>query len=332
MPIAMNKTVKSHSKEVPDLLHNPRFRAFLQEIDEHEKTMSSLPLSEQRTVDKKFILARTACHESLKRIEDIEIRGMDNHRLPLRIYIPESKEKLPMMIYFHGGGWVFGGIEESDAVCRRLANHLGCVVASVEYRLAPEFPFPKGLEDCYSATLWMKENGFRYSARTDKIIVAGESAGGNLAAAVSFLARERRDIEISLQLLLYPAISSKISDEVYDLCPDHYFLTKEAMRYFWNCYLGENHECPNPLASLDCQKEYRGLPPALIVCGEYDPLNYDIDKYMHLLENAEVKVIHKTFPKLVHGFLYIPLYTEEEKVQWTKDIRECMESLKTIIL
>ena len=113
-------------------------------------------------------------------------------------------------MYFHGGGWVFGGIEEADAVCRRFANHLGCIISSVGYRLAPEFPFPKPLEDCYFATKWMSENAYLFGGDNKNIIVSGESAGGNLAAAVAFMSRDKQGPKLSAQLLMYPAVSSLV--------------------------------------------------------------------------------------------------------------------------
>jgi acetyl esterase len=132
-----------------DLLSDPHFKAFIDKFNAYEKSISRFSLPEQRKLNTEFFIKENKVYEHVNRIENLEIQGIDNNTIPLRIYIPTESKKLPVMMYFHGGGWVFGGIEESDAVCRRLANHLDCMIVSVEYRLAPEFAFPKPLEDCY---------------------------------------------------------------------------------------------------------------------------------------------------------------------------------------
>lgn len=308
------------------LLDDPNFKSFIDEFNEHVEAFSHLPFSEQRKLDAQFLLKHNKCCESIHRIEDLEISGEDSNEIPLRIYIPNESKNLPVMLYFHGGGWVFGGIEESDAVCRRLANYCSCIVASVEYRLAPEFPFPKPLEDCYAATKWMAQNAHNFGGN-GKIIVSGESAGGNLAAAVALMARNRKGPKLAAQLLMYPVISSTIQDVVYDRCADQCFITKDAMKFFWDMYIQSSGEYKNPYASLDYNSDLKNLPPAIIITAEYDPLSYDSDKYSMQLEQASVRVIKKSFPKLIHGFLYIPLYEEKQKVEWTKEIGTSLHEL-----
>lgn len=312
--------IELNSTSSLDLLADPSFKSFIDKFTEHVKAISHFPLSEQRKLDAQFILKENKCSEYINRIENLEILGVENNRIPLRIYIPNESENLPVMMYFHGGGWVFGSIEEADAICRRLANHLGCIITSVGYRLAPEFPFPKPLEDCYTATKWMAENAHLFGGDNRNIIVSGESAGGNLAAAVALIARDKQGPKLSAQLLMYPVISSFIQDDIYDHCPDHYFMTKDVMRFFWNMYIQTPGEDKNPYASLDCGLNFNYLPPTLIITAEYDPLNYDVEKYSIQLQQANVHVIKKFFPGVIHGFLYIPLYEENQKIQWIKEI------------
>jgi acetyl esterase len=310
-----------------DLLKDPKFKKFIDQCTEHEKTLSPLPYPEQRKLDAEFLLQHTKCHESVHQIANLEIKGKENHKIPLRIYVPNTAKNLPVMVYFHGGGWVYGGIAESDAVCRRLANHLGYIIASVGYRLAPEHPFPQPLEDCYAATLWMAENAHLFSGNKNPMIVCGESAGGNLAAAVALMARDKQGPKLAAQLLLYPAITSTLHDDIYDKCPDHYFMTQEAMQFFLDMYMPNPQDKKNPYASLDYAKNLHGLPPAFVVTAEYDPLRFEAEQYAMLLQNAGVRVATKMFSKLVHAFLYIPLYEEEQKVQWTKEIGVALREL-----
>lgn len=260
----------------------------------------------------------------MKRIENIKILGLDDNEIPTRIYIPNRTKDQSMLVFFHGGGWMYGGVEPADALCRRLAHYLQCVVASVEYRLAPEHPFPMPLEDCYAATQWLAENASQFNVDANKIMVGGESAGGNLAGAVTLFARDNKGPKIASQLLINPIISSTINAEVYDNCPDHYFITKEIMRMFWGAYMMSLEVTKNPYASLDCNSDLSGLPPALIITAEYDPLRYDTEKYAEQLKQAGIPTTIKCIPGVIHGFLYLPLYEESQKVEWTKQIAEVL--------
>lgn len=330
--LSMENTMSVEDKKSSasvDLLADPDFKSFIDKFSEHYESISHLPFDEQRKHDVEFICKQNK-YEPVQHIENIEILGKENNKISLRIYIPDNSKRLPIMMYFHGGGWVFGGIEESDAVCRRLANHLQCMIVSVGYRLSPEFPFPKPLEDCYTATKWMVINGHTYGGNNQRIIVSGESAGGNLAAAVALMAADKKEFSLSAQVLMYPVISSTIQDDVYDRCPDHYFLTKDAMKFFWDMYV----QCPdnmrNPYASLDFRTDFDRLPPAIFITAEYDPLSFDINKYASKLQEAGILVINKSFPKLIHGFLYIPLYKEKDKVEWTKEIGNFLHELDVV--
>lgn len=311
-----------------DLLKDSKFKSFIENFTEHVKSISLFPLDEQRKLDAQFILRQTFCTETVFRIENLHIIADDDYSIPLRIYIPSESTNLPVMMYFHSGGWVYGSIEESDAVCRRFCNHLNCIVVSVGYRLSPEFPFPKPLEDCYTTTQWVAERAHEFGGDAKNIIVSGESAGGNLAAAVAIMARDRKGPCISSQLLLYPVIKSEINDYKYDNSVDHHFITKDVMRFFWSMYIPCSSERNHPLASLTSGKDFSALPPALFVTAEYDPLSLDAEEYAKKLSQANVKVIQKCFNGLIHGFLYIPLYDEDQKIKWTQEICQALNALK----
>ncbi len=304
----------------PDLLANPHFKSFMEGFSNLTRASQELSLQEGRKLSTQFFLTPDTVFEKVKRIEEVEILGRDHNKIPIRFFIPDESHTLPLLIYFHRGGWVFGNIEEADPICRKLANHLGCIVASVEYRLAPEHPFPKPLKDCYAATQWIHANADHFGGDKNRLIVCGESAGGNLAAAVALMARDRKGPPIESQLLLYPIISSTLQEEAYDSCPDRYFMTKEAMKFFWSMYVPSPELMSNPYASLECMTNLGGLPPAFIVTAEYDPLHHEAVSYADRLRQAGVEVMTKCFPGLIHGFLDLPIYEEAQKVAWVKEI------------
>ena len=304
-----------------DLLSDPTFKAFIEEFGKLFSKQLSLP--EMRKLCTEFFLPKEASIEPIQKIENLEIIGKDNNKIPIRLFIPDITKVLPVMVYFHRGGFVFGNIEEADPICRKLANHFNCIIASVDYRLAPEHPFPKPLEDCYAATQWLASNAFLFGGDKDKISVAGESAGGNLAAAVALMNRDSKGCKLSSQLLIYPMITSSINETLYDACPDHYFITKQGMQLFWDLYL-QSSDRSHPYASLDCVKDYSSLPPTCIITADYDPMHQEAQSYAKKLSQAGVIVITKCFPEVIHGFLDLPIYEDHQKTQWVKEIHGIM--------
>lgn len=307
-----------------DLIDDPNYKKYIDKLIERMHTQESLSLAEQRKLDDQIAVAENKCYELVQRIEDIAILGQEYHAIPVRLYYPSQSKELPILVFFHGGGWVYGSIARADAACRRFANHLNCIVASVEYRLAPENPFPKPLEDCYTALEWISNNAKNLGGNASKIIVCGESAGGNLAAATAMLARDRNGPHLLAQLLINPVITSTIKNEPYDHCSDRFFLTKDLMKYFWNMYLQTPEDYDNPYASPEKAKEHSNLPPAIVVTAEHDPLRLEAEDYAKKLQNSGVQVFIKNFPKVIHGFMTISLYEENEKVEWTKKINELL--------
>lgn len=229
----------------------------------------------------------------------------DGYEIELRVYTPAaSKAEIaqPAMLFAHGGGWCLGSLSLYDRPCQALANATGRKILSVDYRLAPEFPFPRPLEDVYQALCWASEQAALLGIDATRLAVGGDSAGGNLAAATTLLARDRGGPHIEHQLLLYPALSRDMSTESYCEFAEGYFLTRDAMAFCWENYLGNRrHPYAEPLrmASL------RGGPPVTILSCEYDPLRDEAEVYARRLEEAGVPVRCERLPGMVHACIHM---------------------------
>lgn len=222
--------------------------------------------------------------------------------IPARVYTPAGPGPKPVLLYFHGGGWVLGGLDTVDAPCRRLANAAGCVVVSVDYRLAPEHKFPIPAEDCYTATRHVAENAAAFGADRDRIAVGGDSAGGNLAAAVTMMARDRGGPRLSFQLLIYPATDFAFDTPSYRAYAEGFGLTRKAARWYWSQYLPRPEDAANPLASPLRAQDLRNLPPARVITAEYDPLRDEGEAYAARLRAAGVRAEVRRFDGQIHGF------------------------------
>lgn len=306
-----------------DLLSKPAYKKFFDEFAKRFEIIGSLSLPEQRKKGLELTKAGISSVENVYKIENIHAIGLDHHKIPVRLYYPNDKKDSPVFVYFHGGGWVYGGIEDSDHVARKIANHFNCIVASVDYRLAPEHPFPIPLEDCYAATKWVADH-----LKPQQFCVCGESAGGNLAAAVALMARDKKGPSISAQVLLYPVISSAMPRAVFEKCPDQYFVTWDFMNFFWTSYIQTPGQEKHPFASLDHAKDLSNLPPAVIVTAEYDPLRDEALHYANMLKKAGNTVIERTIPEALHGCFYINLFDEAKKGKLFNDIQKDLEDLK----
>lgn len=316
-------------KDIPkiDLMSNPSFKEFIEAFNRIAKETENLSLEETRRRSTAFFLPSDTTFMPMHRIENIAITGSDQNNIPLRIYIPNDSLNLPVMLYFHRGGWVFGNINEAEPVCRKLAHFCNCIVVAVEYRLAPESAFPKPLNDCLSATGWASSHIRSYGGDPEQLMVCGESAGGNMAAAVSLMVRDNGGPQIKAQILLCPVISSATTDEAYERCPDRYFITKDAMRFFWSMYLQESGQGQNPYASPDFAHDFRKLPRALIVTAEFDPLEPEAEEYAQKLQQAGNKVATIRVPGVIHGFIDLPIYDEKQKCSWIEEIAEALHQL-----
>ena len=222
--------------------------------------------------------------------------------IPLRVYTPMGDGPRSLLMYFHGGGWVICDLDTHDALSRRLANTSGCVVVSVDYRLAPEHKFPVGLEDCYAATVWASENAAELGADDPRVSVAGDSAGANLATVVAMLARDRGGPPLAFQLLVYPVTDCRFDTASYHENADGYLLTREAMQWFWQHYLQDDAQADNPYVSPLRANDLSGLPPAHVITAEYDPLRDEGNAYADRLREAGVAVTLARYDGMIHDF------------------------------
>ncbi|MXO74341.1 alpha/beta hydrolase fold domain-containing protein [Altererythrobacter aerius] len=240
---------------------------------------------------------------AMARVENLTI-PVEGASIPARLYVPEgAPDTPPLTMFFHGGGWVLGTLETHDATCRALARDAGCAVLSVGYRLAPEHRYPTAAEDCYAATLWATRNARELGVDGSRLAVAGDSAGGNLAAAVALMARDRRGPDIVHQLLIYPVVVRNFETPSYQANGGPgTFLPIAAMRRFWDDYLGDADTDTAELASLLTRDDLAGLPAATVVVAEHDPLHDEGVAYAGKLSDAGVAVTKIEAPGMIHGF------------------------------
>jgi len=242
--------------------------------------------------------------EKVGNVEDRVIPGVAGKQ-PIRIYTPEGDGPFPILVYFHGGGWVVGSINTVDASCRALTNLADCMVISADYRLAPEDKFPAAVDDCYAATRWVALNAAVLNGDASRIAVGGESAGANLAAAVTLKAQESGLPPLAYQLLMYPVTAHAFDMPSHKENAEGYFLTTEMMAWFWDQYLASDTDGKNPLASplRASTDQCRSLPSAFVATAEYDPLRDEGAAYAAKLREAGVAVEYTCFEGLIHGFM-----------------------------
>jgi len=233
----------------------------------------------------------------------------DEHEIPLRLYRPrglrDSRTDVPVVMWFHGGGWVLGNVVGYDPVCSFIAAEVGCVVVSVDYRMAPEHRAPVAVEDCVDATTWVGVNGDVLRADTSRMAVAGDSAGGNLAAVVAQVLRDHGDTRLRHQALIYPATDLTMASASIREHPNAPVLTKRSMDAYRDHYVPVGHDLSDPLLSplfgrLD------GLPPALVQTADHDPIRDDGIRYAAALRDAGVPTRLTNYLKMPHGFAFMP--------------------------
>ncbi|MEK6637790.1 MAG: alpha/beta hydrolase [Pseudomonadota bacterium] len=230
--------------------------------------------------------------------------ALEGRTLDARLYVPEGAGDNPALtMYFHGGGWVIGTLDTHDGTCRALANASKAAVLSVAYRLAPEHPYPVPLHDCYDATVWAAANVASLGINGAKLAVAGDSAGGNLAAAVALIARDRGGPTLAHQLLIYPVTDADFDRASYGANGGgEYYLSTEGMKWFWNHYVPGVDPRTDPLAAVMQQDNLAGLPSATVITAEYDPLCDEGNAYAARLAEAGVAVDTACAPGMIHGF------------------------------
>lgn len=253
-------------------------------------------------------------HVPVARVQDRNIPGLDGRgEIPVRIYDPLTPAATatapdagaPLVVYLHGGGFVLCDLDSHDACCRRLANGVGAVVVSVDYRLAPEHRFPAAVEDAWAATQWVAGHGRELGGDPTRLVLAGDSAGANLATVACLLARDRGGPPIAFQVLIYPVVDQRRSPKVVRDRSSRGVLTLEHQRWFTQQYLGPDGDPQNVLAS-PILADLAGLPPAHIVTGEFDPLCDDGEEYAERLRAAGVSATVRRYSGMFHGFFNLP--------------------------
>lgn len=246
-----------------------------------------------------------AAGPAVARVEERTIPG-PGAAIPVRIYTPQGSGPLPILVWFHGGGWVIGDLDSADATARHLTIGAGCIVISVDYRLAPETKFPGPADDCYAATVWAAQHAASLGGDAERIAVGGDSAGGNLAAAVALMARDRSGPALAFQLLVYPVTAWDFTTDSYQRCADGYMLTKITMQWYWDQYLHTSADASNPYAVPLVAQNLRNLPPALVITAEFDPLCDEGEAYARSLQAAGVPTRCSRYDGMIHGFFGMP--------------------------
>ncbi len=236
----------------------------------------------------------------------VELQADGPHgAIPLRLYKPKSAEAaaLSVLVYFHGGGWVIGDLDTHDTLCRELANKSGCAVVAVDYRMGPENRFPAAVDDCLAATRWVHDNASQHGLDASRMAVGGDSAGGNLAAVVSVLARDAGTLPLQFQLLIYPATDMRRGTASHVSNGEGYLLTDDTMEYFQGHYVADKAQYLDPRASPLLNGDLASLPPAFVMTAGYDPLRDEGLAYAHALSVAGNRASHICFERQIHGFI-----------------------------
>ncbi len=281
----------------------------------------TLSVAQARIADLASIRAGSGQPEAVAAIKERQIEGPDGP-LTIRVYEPsihepgadqpdayqsgadESSGALgrPALLYFFGGGWTLGSLDTSDAICRRLTNAVGCVTVSVGYRLAPEHRFPAAVEDCYATTSWVSRHAELLGIDPRRIAVGGDSAGGNLAAAVTILGKERDELTLCHQLLVYPNTDYQADTESMASNADPLLFNRTSVEWYWQHYLADPADGSDRLASPLRAADMSGLPAATVITAEYDPLRDEGEQYAQRLLDAGVPVELRRYDGMVHGF------------------------------
>lgn len=287
---------------------DPRIQAFLEQTKLLFKA-GSIPrepmilLAELRANDERVkpLVAQAILREPVAHVENLVIPGPAGV-IPVRIYTPEGGGPFPILVYFHGGGWVSGSIDTHDLGCRHLCREACCLVLSVDYRLPPEHKFPVGLEDCYAAVCWMVAHAERFQGDSTRVAVSGDSGGGNFAAVTALICRDRSGPNLVFQLLLVPVLDFQVNTPSWKDY-DGYMMTREEFLICRDFYLSHENEQVHPYAAPLLAPDLHGLPPALIITAECDPVRDGGEYYGQRLLSAGVPTTISRYNGMVHGFM-----------------------------
>lgn len=308
----------------------PKTQAFLDAL----ATQGGPQIYELSVEDARGVLSNAQSGDVAKLEADIEDRiiNVDSlGELGIRIVRPPgNSDKLPVVIYFHGGGWVLGDKDTHDRLIRELVNGANAVVVFVNYTPSPEAQYPVPIEQAYAATKWVAENGDSINVDSNRLAVAGDSVGGNMAIAVTLIAKERGAPKIDFQVLFYPVTDANFDTPSYLEFAEGHFLTREAMKWFWNHYAPDitlrNQPTASPLqADLE---QLKGLPPALVITGECDVLRDEGEAYAHKLIQAGVRVTSTRYLGTIHDFVMLNVITDTPAARGA--IAQATEALRNV--
>jgi acetyl esterase len=286
----------------------------------------SMSLAAARAADLASIRDSGGLPEQVHEVASLTIPGPGGD-LPLRLYRPASQRPLPALLYFFGGGWVLGSIDTADGVSRALANASGALVIVPGYRLAPEHPFPAAVDDCHAALRWVAGHCAETGADPSRLAVGGDSAGGNLAAAVTLLARAD-GLALAGQLLVYPNTDQLADDEPAHGADDPFLFNRHSVAWYRQHYLPSPGDAASPLASPLRAESLAGLPPALVITAEYDPLRDQGEAYARRLADEGVAVDLSRYPGMAHGFFTMAGTLDASRAaiaQAAAHLRKCFE-------
>ncbi|MEM9137184.1 MAG: alpha/beta hydrolase [Cyanobacteria bacterium P01_F01_bin.42] len=260
---------------------------------------------------------------SLPRVIDRVASGRHGS-IAIRLYYPSQDANIPLIVYFHGGGWVTGSLETHDRVCRRIASGTGALVLSVDYRLSPRHKYPVPLEDCYDAVVWASSQAASLGADGSRLIVMGDSAGGNIAASICLMARNQAGPKIFRQMLLYPAVDGTLSYPSHQTYAKAPFLNQASVQFFRAQYMNTIEDTKEPYFSPLLAQTLANLPPAFILTAEHDPLHDEAKAFSERLSAAGVDVIYQDYPGMMHAFLNFPRFCSGASAAFTaiaEDVR-----------
>ena len=271
---------------------DPQIAGIIAQLDSNFPAVHTMTGAQARAaINSRFVAA--AEPEAVAEVRDDTVGGV-----PVRIYRPDGTD-LPVLVYAHGGGFVFCDLDSHDGLCRALANLIPAVVVSVDYRLAPEHRWPAGAEDVYTVTQWAP-------TLADRVLVGGDSAGGNLAAVTALMARDRGGPELAGQVLVYPVIAADFGTESYRLFGQGYYNPRPALQWYWDQYVPSESDRSHPYAA-PLHGDLAGLPPAVVVTAGCDPLRDEGLAYASALQDAGVPTTVLTYDGGIHGFLTMPM-------------------------
>ena len=305
---------------------HPEARALLDQIAAAGgPPVQTLPVEQVRQIFHDSLVGQWE-REEVAKVEDRRLPGPDGD-IPVRIYTPEGRGPFPVLVFFHASGWVVCDLETHDGPCRALANAVPAVVVSVDYRLAPEYPFPAAAEDSYAATAWVAENAATINGDPTRVAVGGDSAGGNLAAAVTLMAHDRGGPALAYQALICPVTDTALDTPSYRTYGEGHFITKDIMIWFRDLYLPNDADWQNPYAAPMKAHDLHGLPPALVITAECDPLRDEGEAYAARLREAGVDVRSTRYDGMIHGFVNRPPVFDQAK-QAIEEVAAALRSMR----